>query len=70
MPGGKIKKLVQEKGFGFISQAQGEDVFFHHTAVENRGYEDLQVGQDVEFQIDNSPNPKAKGPRAKTVSPR
>ncbi|MFN9373488.1 MAG: cold-shock protein, partial [Planctomycetaceae bacterium] len=47
MPVGKIKKLVQEKGFGFISQAQGEDVFFHHTAVENRGYEDLQVGQDV-----------------------
>lgn len=70
MPVGTIKKLVQEKGFGFISQPQGDDVFFHHSAVENRGFEDLQVGQSVEFQIDSTPNPKQKGPRAKSVSPR
>ncbi len=70
MPLGKIKKVVQEKGFGFISQSQGEDVFFHHSAVANQGFEDLQVGQEVEFQVDSTPNPKSKGPRAKSVTPR
>jgi len=69
MPLGKIKKLVQEKGFGFIAQSQGEDVFFHHSAVTNRGYENLSVGQQVEYSIDPSPNPKGKGPRAASVTP-
>ena len=69
MPVGKIKKLVQEKGFGFISQSQGEDVFFHHSAVADQGYEDLAIGQQVEFQIDTTPNPKQKGPRASSVRP-
>lgn len=70
MPAGKIKKLVQEKGFGFISQdSGGEDVFFHHTSVSNRGFENLNVGQAVEFSVDNTPNPKGKGPRAASVTP-
>lgn len=69
MPVGKIKKLVQEKGFGFIAQTQGEDVFFHHSAVADRGYENLAVGQAVEYQIDSAPNPKQKGPRASSVRP-
>jgi cold shock protein len=69
MPVGKIKKLVQEKGFGFISPQDGEDVFFHHSSVENRQFENLSVGQAVEFQIDSTPNPKGKGPRASSVTP-
>jgi len=69
MPLGKIKKLVQEKGFGFISASEGEDVFFHHSAVTNHGFENLSVGQAVEYSIDSSPNPKGKGPRAASVNP-
>ena len=69
MPVGKIKKLVQEKGFGFISAQDGDDVFFHHSAVEDRQFENLTIGQAVEFQIDNTPNPKGKGPRASNVTP-
>ena len=69
MPVGKIKKLVQEKGFGFISAQEGEDVFFHHSAVADRQFENLSVGQSVEFQVDSSPNPKGKGPRASSVTP-
>jgi CspA family cold shock protein len=69
MPSGKIKKLVQEKGFGFISADQGEDVFFHHSAVSDHGFENLSVGQPVEYQVDSSPNPKGKGPRATSVNP-
>ena len=67
MPVGKIKKLVQEKGFGFISAKDGDDVFFHHTAVVDRQFENLTIGQAVEFQIDNAPNAKGKGPRASNV---
>lgn len=71
MPMGRIKKLVQEKGFGFISTKEGggTDVFFHHSTVTNRGFESLTEGQEVEFTIDNSPNPKGKGPRAGSVNP-
>ncbi|MGQ0635196.1 MAG: cold-shock protein [Planctomycetaceae bacterium] len=69
MPMGKIKKLVQEKGFGFISADQGEDVFFHHSAVTNHGFESLTVGQAVEYQVDSVPNAKGKGPRATSVNP-
>jgi CspA family cold shock protein len=69
MPVGKIKKLVQEKGFGFISAQEGEDVFFHHSAVSDRQFENLSVGQPVEFQVDAAPGPKGKGPRATKVSP-
>lgn len=69
MPLGKIKKLVQEKGFGFISASEGEDVFFHHSAVTNHGFENLSVGQAVEYSVDSSPNPKGKGPRASSVNP-
>ena len=69
MPVGKIKKLVQEKGFGFISPQEGEDVFFHHSAVVDRQFENLSVGQSVTFQVDSTPNPKGKGPRAASVTP-
>ena len=69
MPVGKIKKLVQEKGFGFISPQEGEDVFFHHSAVADRQFENLSVGQSVTFQVDATPNSKGKGPRAASVNP-
>ena len=69
MPVGKIKKLVQEKGFGFISPQDGEDVFFHHSAVADRQFENLSVGQSVTFQVDSAANPKGKGPRAASVTP-
>jgi cold shock protein len=70
MPVGKVKKIVQEKGFGFISTADGAgDIFFHHSAVANRGFENLSEGQQVEYTVDNSPNPKGKGPRAGSVTP-
>ncbi len=68
MPVGKIKKLVQEKGFGFISAQEGEDVFFHHSAVADRQFENLSIGQSVEFQVDST-DTKGKGPRASSVAP-
>lgn len=69
MPTGTIKKIVQEKGFGFISSKDGGDVFFHHTSVSNRQFENLSEGQSVEYTVDSTPNPKGKGPRAASVNP-
>ena len=62
MPQGVIKKLISDKGFGFIAGDRGE-LFFHHTAVEGVSFETLQEGQAVEFTEGRGP----KGPRAESV---
>ena len=63
MPQGVIKKLVSEKGFGFI-QAEKGDLFFHHSAVQDGGFDTLREGQEVEYTEGQGP----KGPRAETVT--
>ncbi len=67
MPVGKIKKLVQDKGFGFIS-GEGGDIFFHHSTVADQGFDNLTVGQSVEYTVDNNSS-GGKGPRAASVTP-
>jgi len=64
MPRGEIKKLVLDKGYGFIGGERG-DLFFHHSAVEGVTIEDLQIGQEVEYEVGSGP----KGPRAENVRP-
>ena len=64
MPQGTIKKLVADKGFGFIKGEKG-DLFFHHSAVEGATIETLRVGQQVEYVEGRGP----KGPRAENVKP-
>ncbi|MBI5757596.1 MAG: cold shock domain-containing protein [Planctomycetales bacterium] len=62
MPQGKIKKVVSEKGFGFIEGDRG-DLFFHHSEVKDVTFEELRVGQTVEFEVGRG----EKGPRATSV---
>lgn len=62
MSQGTIKKLVSDKGFGFIEGDRGE-LFFHHTAVEGGSFENLREGQAVEYSEGRGP----KGPRAENV---
>ena len=69
MAAGKIKKLVQDKGFGFIQTDSGEDVFFHHSTVADMGFDNLTEGQKVEYTVDQTPSTKGKGPRAASVVP-
>ncbi len=61
---GKIKKLVRERGFGFISDTDGSEVFFHQSALIDLKFDSLNEDQEVEFEIEKSP----KGPRAINVS--
>ena len=64
MAEGTIKRIT-DKGFGFISNESGTDLFFHSSNVEGVRYEDLQVGQKVSYKEGSGP----KGPRAENVRP-
>jgi len=62
MPQGTIKKLIANKGFGFIEGERGE-LFFHHSALVGTTIEELREGQAVTFEEGRGP----KGPRADNV---
>jgi cold shock protein len=63
MTTGTVKWFNNTKGFGFIAQENGEDVFVHHTNIAMDGYKKLEEGQKVEFNVKNGP----KGPEAENV---
>lgn len=63
MQSGKIKKLVRDRGFGFISGADGREVFFHQSGLVGMSFDSLQEGTEVEFDVEKSD----KGPRAVNV---
>jgi CspA family cold shock protein len=54
MPEGTIKKLMSDRGFGFIQRDRG-DIFFHHSALQGTTIEALQVGQHVEYEEGSGP---------------
>ena len=53
---GTVKWFNATKGYGFLSQEGGEDVFVHHSAIQMEGYRTLQEGQTVEFTVERGPN--------------
>jgi CspA family cold shock protein len=68
MPQGVIKKIVLDRGFGFIS-GDPKDIFFHVSSVEGEDFDDLQEGQAVEYELeaDVEGGRRGKGPRASVV---
>lgn len=64
MAEGSIKRLT-DKGFGFIATESGKDLFFHSSALQGVSFQELRVGQRVEFTEGQGP----KGPRAEAVKP-
>lgn len=60
---GKVKKIVADRGFGFISDTDGREVFFHQSSLIDAQFSDLKEDSQVEFEIEKSP----KGPRAVNV---
>jgi CspA family cold shock protein len=55
MANGTVKWFNDAKGYGFISQEGGEDVFVHHTAIQMDGFRTLKEGERVEFEITQGP---------------
>jgi CspA family cold shock protein len=62
---GTIKRLVTEKGFGFVASADGQEYFFHQSACADGQFSQLREGQAVTFSTGQGP----KGPRAENVRP-
>jgi len=60
---GRVKWFNDSKGYGFIEQEGGKDIFVHYTAIEGEGFKSLAEGQKVEFEIIDG----AKGPQAAKV---
>ncbi len=63
MAKGKVKWFNNQKGYGFITPEEGNDVFVHHTAITGDGYKTLDEGAEVEFDITQGP----KGEQATNV---
>jgi len=63
MAQGTVKWFNNSKGYGFIQEDGGGDVFVHHTAIEGSGFRSLSEGDRVEFQVQQGP----KGPQAANV---
>ena len=55
MNNGTVKWFNAEKGYGFISQESGDDVFVHFSAIQGKGFKTLEEGQSVSFDIEEGP---------------
>ncbi|MCR5350067.1 MAG: cold-shock protein [Acholeplasmatales bacterium] len=60
---GKVKWFNAEKGYGFIVNDEGKDIFVHFSAIQSEGYKTLDEGQAVTFDLEDGP----RGPQAKNV---
>jgi len=62
---GTIKKVIRDRGFGFIRSSEGEEIFFHRSSLQELNFDGLREGQNVEFEMVKGD----KGPRATAVRP-
>jgi len=60
---GKVKRVVRDRGFGFIVSGEGREIFFHRSSLQDLTFETLKEGEAVEFEVEDGP----KGPRAVMV---
>jgi CspA family cold shock protein len=62
---GTIKRVVRDRGFGFIRSTDGQEVFFHRSGLQQMDFDGLKGGETVEFEVEQA----EKGPRAINVRP-
>lgn len=61
---GTVKRLVRDRGFGFLLSTEGQEYFFHSTSLQNANFDTLREGDKVTFEPQANPQ---KGPRAESV---
>ncbi len=62
---GTIKRVIRDRGFGFIRSADGQEIFFHRSSLQQLNFDGLHEGEAVEFELERG----EKGPRALWVRP-
>ena len=67
MPKGTIKRLVPDRGFGFIQPPQGADLFFHRSEVQGEDFSTLREGQEVEYEVGKGRDGRAQATKVKLV---
>jgi CspA family cold shock protein len=60
---GTVKRVIRDRGFGFIRSADGREIFFHRSSLQGLNFETLKEGDAVEYELEDGP----KGPRATSV---
>jgi len=70
MPKGTIRRLVADRGFGFIRREQGGDLFFHRNQLQGVGYDSLKEGQEVEFEVEQDRNDRPQAVRVRLAKPK
>lgn len=65
MATGSIVRLIRDRGFGFVRDESGSEIFFHHSTLPPGEFDALQEGQQIEFDIEN--DPRGRGQRAGNV---
>ena len=70
MPKGTIRRLITDRGFGFIQTAEGKDLFFHRSELEGVDYSSLREGQEVEYEVGQGRNGRSEAVRVRLAQPK
>jgi CspA family cold shock protein len=70
MPKGTIRRLITDRGFGFIQTAEGKDLFFHRSQLEGVDYSSLREGQEVEFEVGQGRSGRPEAARVRLAQPK
>jgi CspA family cold shock protein len=67
MPKGTIRRLITDRGFGFIRTEEGKDLFFHRSQTERADYSSFKEGQEVEFEVGKGRDGRLQAVKVKLV---
>jgi CspA family cold shock protein len=70
MANGTIRRLITERGFGFIQTVEGKDLFFHRSELQNVGYDSLREGQQVEFEVRQGRDGRPQAVKVRLAQPK
>jgi len=70
MPKGTIKRLITDRGFGFIQIEQGEDLFFHRSELQGVEYDSIREGQEVEFEVGQGRSGRPQAVKVRLAQPK